>query len=146
MHATVRTFPLILALLLLTLGSTPCSLHAQATVGTGSIVGTVSDPSGAVISGANIRITNVATGQVIELTSNSSGAFNSGALIPGNYKTRVSASGFNSSEATMNVLVGNTATFTANLQIGSGKEIVEVEGSSLLEGEHSAADRTRRAE
>src|SRR5215469_4509045 len=131
MHATARTLPLILALLLAMVGSTPCSLHAQTTVGTGSIVGTVSDPSGAVIGGANIRITNVATGQVIELTSNSSGAFNSGALLPGNYKTQVSASGFNSSEATMNVLVGNTATFNTNLQIGSGKEIVEVEDSSL---------------
>jgi len=129
MHATARTLPLILALLLATVGTTP--LHAQTTVGTGGIVGTVRDPSGAVINGADIKITNVATGQVIEITSNSSGVFNSGALVPGNYKTRVSASGFNSSEATMNVLVGNTATFNANLQIGSGKEIVEVEGSPL---------------
>jgi hypothetical protein len=70
------------------------SLLAQTTVGTGSIVGTVSDPSSAVISGANVTITNVAAGQVIELTTNSSGCFNSGALIPGNYKAQVSAKGF----------------------------------------------------
>ncbi len=35
-------------------------LSSQTTVGTGSIVGTVSDPSGAVISAADITITNVA--------------------------------------------------------------------------------------
>lgn len=42
-------------------------LIAQTTVGTGSIVGMVSDPSGAVINGAKVTITNAATGQVIEL-------------------------------------------------------------------------------
>ena len=72
---------------------------AQTTVGTGSIVGTVSDPSGAVVIGAGITITNVATGQRIELTANSSGSFNSGALIPGNYKTQVSAKGFSTGQS-----------------------------------------------
>jgi hypothetical protein len=69
----------------------------QTTVDTGSIVGTVSDPSGAVISGATVTITDIAKGQVIELATNS-GSFNSGALIPGNYKTQISARGFSSAE------------------------------------------------
>src|SRR6266478_9941558 len=55
---------------------------SQTTVGTGSIVGIVSDPSGAVVIGAEITITDVATGQVVKLTANSSGTFNSGALVP----------------------------------------------------------------
>src|SRR5439155_21506810 len=80
-------------------------LFAQTTVGTGSIVGTVSDPSGAVVIGAEITITNVATGQVVKLTTNSSGSFNSGALLPGNYKTQVSAKGFRSAEVPVNVLL-----------------------------------------
>ena len=104
---------------------------AQTTVGTGSIVGRVSDPSGAVISGAETKITNVATGQGIELTTNSSGSFNSGALVPGNFKTLVSAKGFNSSEATVTVLVGNTATVNVKLQIGNEKEVIEVQDSAL---------------
>ena len=49
----------------------------QTTVGTGGIVGTVSDPSGALIGGAKVTITNLSTGQVINLTANSSGLFNS---------------------------------------------------------------------
>jgi len=59
----------------------------------GSIVGTVTDPSGAVVSGAKVTITNVATGQTIELTANSAGAFNSGAIAPGTYKVQVFGQG-----------------------------------------------------
>jgi len=106
-------------------------LFTQTTIGTGSIVGTVSDPSGAVISGAKITITNVATGQVIEIATNSSGSFNSGALVPGDYKTLVSAKGFSSVGAAVTVLVGNTATLNVNLQIGNEKEVIEVQDSAL---------------
>src|SRR5215471_4191079 len=74
--------------------SLTCPLPAQTTIDTGSIVGTVCDPSGAVISGARVTIANVATGRVIDLTTNFAGAFNSGALIPGNYMARFSAKGF----------------------------------------------------
>jgi hypothetical protein len=101
------------------------------TVGTGSIVGTVSDPSGAVVAGAKITITNVSTGQVVELATNSSGSFNSGTLVPGNYRTLISAKGFTSAEATVTVLVGNTATMDVTLQIGQQDEVIEVHGSAL---------------
>lgn len=107
------------------------SSFAQTTVGTGSIVGTVSDPSRAVISGAKITITNTATGQFVELATNSSGLFHSGALIPGNYKTQISASGFRSLEVVVTVLVGNTATVNVSLQIGDANQVVKVQASEL---------------
>jgi len=56
-----------------------CPLFAQSTVGTDSIVGTVTDPSAAVLGGAKVSITNLATGNVMSLTTNSAGAYNSGA-------------------------------------------------------------------
>jgi Carboxypeptidase regulatory-like domain len=105
-------------------------LSAQTTVGTGSIVGAVSDPSGAVITEADVTITNIATGQIIHLSTNSSGAFNSGALIPGDYKTRVDARGFDIVAVPATVLVGNTATVNVTLRIGQEKQVVEVEGSA----------------
>ena len=125
-----RVFACVLATWLAVLSITH-PLFAQTTVGTGSIVGTVSDPSGAVVSGAKVSITNVATGQLIKLSTNSSGSFNSGALVPGNYKTLVSAKGFSSAEVSLTVLVGNTATANVSLQIGQQDQIIDVPGSAV---------------
>jgi hypothetical protein len=119
------------ASLMLMLASTAAVLFAQTTADTGSIVGMVRDPSGALVVGGRIAITNVRTGQVIELTTNSSGAFNSGALIPGIYKTQISAKGFDSVEVLTTVLIGNTATVNMSLQVGEETRVIEVQGSEL---------------
>ncbi len=109
-----------------------CSeVFAQTTISTGSIVGTVSDATGALVSGAKISIKDMATNQEISVTSNSSGEFNSGALVPGTYKVQVSAKGFSSSVETLVVQVGNTATFNAKLQVGQESTVVEVEASEV---------------
>jgi hypothetical protein len=104
---------------------------AQTTVGTGSIVGTVTDPTGAVVGGAKLSIRNTATNREISVTSNSSGAFNSGALEPGEYKVQVSVKGFSSVAETIVVQVGNTASFNPKLQIGQESTVVEVQGSEV---------------
>src|SRR6266571_7349653 len=85
-------------------------LTAQTTLSTGSIVGTVTDPSGAVVSGAKVAITNTGTNQTVTMTSNSSGAFSTGPLDPGTYKVQVSSKGFSTVSQTVTVQVGNTAT------------------------------------
>ena len=105
-------------------------LLAQTTIGTGSIVGTVSDPSGAVISGATVNITNVATGRVIRVTTNSSGTFNSGALIPGNYAPEFTAAGFGPAKVSATALVGNTVTVNVTLQVGSDTTTIDVAGTA----------------
>jgi carboxypeptidase family protein len=125
-----RILAVLLRLLFALLSLAPY-LIAQTTVGTGSIVGTVSDPSGAVVNAADVTIINLATGQVVRLTTNSSGAFNSGALIPGDYKTRISSKGFNSAEVLTTVLLGNAATVNVTLPIGQENQVVEVRGSAL---------------
>jgi hypothetical protein len=117
-------------LILFELVPVPLSL-AQTTVGTGSIVGTVSDPSTAVIAGARVAITNVATGQVIDLATNSAGAYNSGALVPGDYRVRASAEGFSTVEVSLTVLVGNTATANMILQLGSETQVIQVQDSAV---------------
>ncbi|MGA7219683.1 MAG: carboxypeptidase regulatory-like domain-containing protein [Candidatus Sulfotelmatobacter sp.] len=104
---------------------------AQTTVATGSIVGTVTDPSGAVVSGAKVTVTNIGTNEVINLTSNSSGAFNSGALAPGNYKVQVTLKGFSTISENVVVQVGNTSTVNAKLQVGQESTVVEVQGTTL---------------
>ncbi len=95
----------------------------QTTISTGSIVGTVTDPQGAVVAGARITITDVATGQSFTVTSNNAGAFNSGALVPGSYKTQASATGFSTVSQVINVQVGNTASFNPKLQVGQESQV-----------------------
>jgi hypothetical protein len=104
---------------------------AQTTVGTGSIVGTVTDPTGAVVNGARVTITNTDTGQAMDLTANSAGAFNSGALIPGTYKVQVSAKGFSSTSQVITVQLGNTASFNPKLQVGQESQVIEVQASEV---------------
>src|ERR1700704_4361620 len=84
---------------------------AQTTLSTGSISGTVTDPSGAVVSDAKVVITNVNTGQTLNLTTNSAGTFGSGPLEPGHYKVEVTAKGFSTVVQTIAVQIGNAATF-----------------------------------
>jgi carboxypeptidase family protein len=107
------------------------SLVAQTTLSTGSITGTVSDPSGALVSDARVEVTNVATGQKIALTSNAAGSFSTGPLQPGTYKVQVAAKGFNTIVQTTVVQVGNTATVNAKLAVGQESTVVDVQGTSV---------------
>lgn len=106
-------------------------LMAQTTISTGSIQGTVTDPSGAVVSGAKVSITNRATGGVGVGRTNSAGAYTSGALIPGNYVVRIEATGFKATEIPITVLVGNTANGNTQLQVGQTSETIEVQASEV---------------
>jgi hypothetical protein len=126
--ASETCFLIASVLLLLAVGTT---LLAQTTVSQGSIQGTISDPSGAVVGGAKISITHKATGQVLTTTSTNSGTFNSGGLIPGDYVLRVEAKGFRTSERAYAVQVGVTASGNVKLEVGEASQVVEVQASSI---------------
>src|SRR6266700_3877171 len=85
------------------------SAFAQTTISTGSIQGTITDQSGALVNGAKVIITNKAAGQTITLTTSSSGTYTSGSLLPGNYVVRVEAKGFQTSELPVTVQVGTAS-------------------------------------
>jgi len=122
-------FGFVVGLLLLLCSSQ--LLMGQATVGTGAIQGTITDPTGAVVSGAKVTINNKNTGQAISATTNSSGSYTSGALAPGDYVVRVEASGFKTSEVTVGVQVGGSASANLKLEIGQGNVTVEVQANTL---------------
>src|SRR5271157_119773 len=109
----------------------PLSLRAQTSISTGNILGTVTDPTGAVIPGAPVKITNQATGLKLDLTTNSSGAYDSGPLTPGDYGVRVEVKGFSAAQLTITVLVGNTTNGNVTLTVGSASTTVEVEASGV---------------
>jgi hypothetical protein len=114
---------------LMTLGIVP--VLAQTTISTGSIVGTVTDPSGAVVSEAKVTITNKATGQVVTTTTTSTGNYASGALIPGDYTIRVEAAGFKTTQMLLVVQVNTTASGNVKLTLGESAQVVEVQASEL---------------
>ena len=121
-------FITLAALFVLVAGGT---LLAQTTVSQGSIQGTITDPSGAVVSGARITITNKATGQVVTQTTSTSGTYNSGALLPGDYTLRVEAKGFKTVEKPVAVQVAVTAPGNVRLELGQESQMVEVQASSI---------------
>ena len=106
-------------------------VSAQTTISQGSIQGTVTDPSGAVVSGANITITHKATGQATTTTSSSSGTYSSGGLIPGDYVVRVQAKGFKTTELPVVVQVAVTSSGNIKLELGQESTVVEVQGSAV---------------
>lgn len=110
---------------------TPLALQAQTTIATGSIQGTVTDSTGAVVEDASVVITNKATGQAISRATSGGGVYSSGALTPASYDVRVEAKGFNSAHLSLTVQVGNTATGNVKLAAGAGSQVVEVQGSTV---------------
>jgi hypothetical protein len=110
---------------------TSVSLFAQTTISTGSIQGTVTDPSGAVVGGARVTITNRATGQSSTTSTSSSGTYASGALSPGDYVVKIEAKGFKTVQMPITVEVNTTASGNTKLPLGEAAETVEVEGSSI---------------
>jgi hypothetical protein len=119
----------VLSLIVLSLLSVV--MLAQTTISTGSIVGTVTDPTGAVVGIAKVQITNLATSQVIATTTSSAGTFSSGALVPGDYTVRVEASGFKTTQERIVVEVNTTASANISLAVGESTQVVEVQGSDV---------------
>jgi Carboxypeptidase regulatory-like domain len=105
--------------------------RAQSTTATGNIQGSLTDPSGAVVEGAKVTITNKDTGQSIAVTSSSAGAYNSGTLVPGNYSVRAEAAGFKTVEQGVIVKVGVVSGVNFNLQVGATSTVVEVAEQSV---------------
>ncbi|HKU26061.1 MAG TPA: carboxypeptidase-like regulatory domain-containing protein, partial [Candidatus Sulfotelmatobacter sp.] len=112
--------------LLVFLGLFP--LHAQ--VDTGSITGTVTDTSGAVVNGAKVTLTNEGTGATLSVTTSSDGSYTFSPVRIGSYKIDASAQGFKTVTQT-HVAVNVNANVLANLKLppGSVSETVEVTGA-----------------
>src|SRR5580658_11000080 len=106
-------------------------LFAQSTTATGSIQGTITDPSGAVVSGAKVTITNKDTGQTLHVTTSSAGTYNSGALVPGDYSVRAEAAGFKTTEEGVVVKVGVVSGVNLSLEVGAANTVVTVAEQSV---------------
>ncbi len=97
-----------------------------------TIVGTVTDPSGAVVPNATIVITNIETGQVRQFQSNTAGEYVAPTLIIGHYVVRAEVKGFKTMEQKDVALkVGDRARIDFNLQLGNPTEQLTVEAAPI---------------
>jgi hypothetical protein len=99
----------------------------------GAINGTVTDASGAVVTGASVKATNVATAVGITATTTSGGEFAFQDLPLGTYKVEVTAAGFRSAAVdNISVTAGGVYTLPVKLSAGSaGTTVVEVSAAAL---------------
>jgi hypothetical protein len=106
---------------------------ASAQVLYGSVVGTVEDPSGAVVPGATLSLTNVATGSVREILSDEQGRYTAANLPAGTYTITASGPGFRTLTRTGVEVTINTVTRVAlRLEVGQLSDQVTVIGSAAM--------------
>lgn len=98
---------------------------------TGALTGVVSDPSGGVISGATVTLTNNGTGQTRTATTDASGNYKFSLIPPGTYSLRFEASGFKTSTiSSVTVNVTETPVVSQKLEIGAQTAEVTVEATA----------------
>jgi hypothetical protein len=107
------------------------ALLAQSLV-SGDLTGTVTDPSGAVVSGATVTLKSSATGSSRTTTTNANGAYRFSLLPPGTYDVSVTATGFSKSDTTVNVAVGQASISDLKLSVGASSQTVEVSSAAPL--------------
>jgi hypothetical protein len=106
-----------------------CASSALAQTVTGSVTGTVTDPSGAVIPQATVVVTNTQTGVASSATSNGAGVYSLRFLPIGQYKVTVTANGFNTfTQPPFALEIDQTAKIDAHMTVGVNTE-VKVEGN-----------------
>ncbi|KAA6461925.1 TonB-dependent receptor [Acidobacteria bacterium AB60] len=125
----MRTVPFkVLFLLLLSIGA---SAFGQAGA-TGAILGTVTDPSGAVVPKAKITITNTATRVPFETFSSSAGDYDAPALNPGTYTVTAEAAGFQKAViASFTLTVNQHARVDLTLKPGAVTETIETTAQAV---------------
>jgi Carboxypeptidase regulatory-like domain/TonB dependent receptor-like, beta-barrel len=100
---------------------------------TATLHGTVTDPSGAVISGARITLTNDATRAVMTQESGTGGEYVFPFVPPASYTARIEAAGFKTlTVAEINLSAGQQARLTNTLELGQITDSVKVEGTASL--------------
>jgi hypothetical protein len=141
-HTTARcrrqraTFSMII----LTIVALLATITISAQTFTGSVSGTVADQSGAAVNNATVTITATATGLVRTATTGSDGEFNFAALPPGEYKIRITASGFAPREITAQLSVSQQLRLDAQLRVGTATEVLNItasEGGLAVETQNS---------
>jgi hypothetical protein len=108
-----------------------CILPALAQVTTGRIEGTVNDPQGAAVAGAQVKVANKATGQTLDTVADEKGIWVFPSMPTSTYTVTVNHPGFKTvSIENVKVDAGVPSTVNVKLEVGSLTETVEVQGGA----------------
>ncbi len=122
------------------LGASP--VFAQ-TAGTGALTGTITDPVGAVVVDAQIKVINETTGESRTVSSRQDGVYLVPLLPPGSYRLEAGASGFKQvTRSGVRVSVTETATLNLQLEVGASTESITIAAApTVVQTESSALGR-----
>lgn len=129
----------------LALAAMTAAVFAQRDLGT--LTGIVSDPTGAVVAGAKITVTEQSTGVRDQVTSDANGVYFRAALKPGTYTIEVEASGFRKA-VQKDILLSGGDRIGVNLQltVGDMTQSVEITAAApLLQTENTTLGNTMQA-
>ncbi len=114
---------------------------------TATLVGTVTDPSGALVPGAKVTLTNLDTGVVSNGVTNAEGNYYIPFLAVGNYQLAVEAAGFKAYvQKGIQLRAAETPRINVKLEVGATSESVQVTGAApLLQTESSQVSQSMEA-
>lgn len=128
----------VLAAMALSLGLMVVSAHAQDIFG--AILGTVSDPGGAVLPGASVTVTDLSTGAIRTVTTDGQGNYQVLSLPRGEYKVEIDAKGFKHfSRSPIDVVVNQQARVDVKMEIGAQNQQVVVNAAPPIMQTENAA-------
>jgi len=108
-----------------------CCLSSIAQTGAGSIQGTITDGTGAVVADAKITAVNTATNTTRSTASSASGAYALANLPVGSYNVSIEKTGFATSQTNVKVTVSEVTPVNVVMQVGRVENSVTVESESL---------------
>ena len=127
-----RTFSILLGVVVSLLAT--CSFLNAQTGTTGTVLGTLSDPSGAAVADASVTLRNRATNSSTTQTTNSAGQYTFVNVAPGDYEISVKQPGFRAVDVPhVNVDVAKSYTVDLKLEVGQVTESVTVTTEARVE-------------
>ena len=127
---------------------TACGLLSAQTGGTGAISGTITDPTAAMLGGAQVKVTDVASGYTRTSQSNEQGLYLVSLLPPGRYALEITKPGFKAaSSSDVQVIVAETTVLNIRMETGAVTETITVTATRVeLQTESSELGRVLDSE